>query len=88
MLLRSPGDHVASSDQPIAGLGQARWIRGSPEEVMNWWISFAALFVMLALAGCAQGGTGLAGAQYAPYSPENNGNMRDSGGGGGGGGGM
>jgi hypothetical protein len=44
----------------------------------------AALFVVLALAGCAQG---QAGAQYAPYSPENNGNMHDSGGGGGGGGG-
>ena len=85
MLLRSPGDHVASSDQPIAGLGQARWIRGSPEEVMNWWISFAALFVMLALAGCAQGTTGEAGAPYAPYSPENTGTRPEHGGGDGGG---
>jgi hypothetical protein len=41
-----------------------------------------ALFVMLALAGCAQGVTGRAQAPYAPYSPENNGNMHDSGGGG------
>ena len=41
----------------------------------------AALFIVLALAGCAQG---QAGAQYAPYSLENNGNMHDSGGGGGG----
>jgi len=46
---------------------------------MNWHRSLAALFVMLALAGCAQGVTGPA--QYAPYSPENNGNMHDSGGG-------
>ena len=37
----------------------------------------ATLFVTLALAGCAQG---QAGAQYAPYAPENNGNMHDSGG--------
>ena len=51
---------------------------------MNWWISLAALFVVLALTGCAQGTAGLAGTQYAPYSPENNGTMHDSGGGGGG----
>jgi predicted small lipoprotein YifL len=43
---------------------------------MNWCIRLTALLVMLALAGCAQ-----AGAQYAPYSPENTGNMHDSGGG-------
>jgi len=55
--------------------------------MMNWHRSLAALFVMLALAGCAQGVTGQAQTPYAPYSPENNGNMHDSGGGGGGGGG-
>ena len=52
---------------------------------MNWWISLAALFIVFALAGCAQGTARQAGAQYAPYAPENNGNMHDSGGGGGGG---
>jgi Spy/CpxP family protein refolding chaperone len=55
---------------------------------MNCRRRLAALFVVLTLAGCAQGTTGQAQAQYAPYSPENNGNMHDSGGGGGGGGGM
>ena len=55
---------------------------------MNWHKRLAAVFVMLALAGCAQGTTGQAEVPYAPYSPENNGNMHDSGGGGGGGGGM
>jgi hypothetical protein len=54
---------------------------------MHWQRWLAALFVALALAGCAQGTTEQAGAQYGPYSPENNGNMHDSGGGGGGGGG-
>jgi hypothetical protein len=49
----------------------------------------AALFVVLALAGCAQGTTGQAGAPYAPYSPESNGIRPEHGGGdGGGGGGM
>jgi hypothetical protein len=54
---------------------------------MNQQRGFGVLLVMLALAGCAQGLPGQAGAQYAPYSPETNGNMHDSGGGGGGGGG-
>jgi hypothetical protein len=57
------------------------------EEVMNWHRRLAALFVLLALAGCAQGITDQAKAPYAPYSPENNANMHDSAGGGGGGGG-
>jgi hypothetical protein len=48
----------------------------------------AALFVVLALAGCAQGTTGQAGAAYAPYSPENSGIRPEHGGGDGGGGGM
>jgi hypothetical protein len=45
----------------------------------------AAYLVALVLAGCTQGVTD--NRSYAPYSPENNGNMHDSGGGGGGGGG-
>jgi hypothetical protein len=55
---------------------------------MNWHRRLPALLIVLALAGCARGITGQAGAQYAPYAPENNGNIHDSGGGGGGGGGM
>jgi hypothetical protein len=47
----------------------------------------AALFVVLALAGCAQGTTGQAGAPDAPYSPENSGIRPEHGGGDGGGGG-
>jgi hypothetical protein len=50
---------------------------------MDWHSLPAALFLIMMLAGCVQG---TAGASYAPYSPENNGNMHDSGGGGGGGG--
>jgi ABC transporter substrate binding protein len=55
---------------------------------MNWHSLLAALLIALVLTGCAQGITGQPGAQYAPYAPENNGYMHDSGGGGGGGGGM
>jgi hypothetical protein len=47
----------------------------------------AALFVALALAGCAQGTTGQAGTPYAPHLPESNGNRPEHGGGDGGGGG-
>jgi hypothetical protein len=54
---------------------------------MNWGRWLAALFITFALAGCAQGVAGQAQTPYGPYSPENNGNMHDSGGGGGGGGG-
>jgi hypothetical protein len=43
----------------------------------------AALFVVLALAGCAQGTSGQAGAQYPPYPPDNNGNTPEHGVGGG-----
>ena len=42
-----------------------------------------AMFVMLALAGCAQAGAGQTGAQYPPYPPDNNGNMPEHGVGGG-----
>jgi hypothetical protein len=52
---------------------------------MNWRIPLAALLVVLALTGCAQGTTGEAGAPYAPYSPENTGTRPEHGGGDGGG---
>ena len=45
----------------------------------------AALLSSWRSPACAKGDTRNAGAPYAPYSPENNGNMHDSGGGGGGG---
>ena len=52
-------------------------------------IPLAALLVVLALTGCAQGTTGQAGTPYAPYPPETNGIRPEHGGGdGGGGGGM
>ena len=54
---------------------------------MNWRGWLAALFVMLALTGCVQAATGQAGAQYAPYSPEDHGIRPGHGGGDGGGGG-
>jgi hypothetical protein len=54
------------------------------EELMEWRNTLALLVVALALVGC---GLGVAdNRSYAPYAPENNGNMHDSGGGGGGGG--
>jgi hypothetical protein len=58
--------------------------------MMRWRNTLAAFLVALALAGCTQGTAGQTrtGTAYAPYAPENNGNMRDSGGGSGGGGGM
>jgi hypothetical protein len=52
---------------------------------MNWHSLLAALLIALVLTGCVQGTTGQAQAPYAPYLPENNANMHDSGGGGGGG---
>jgi hypothetical protein len=39
----------------------------------------AALFVMLALVGCAQGVTGLGQAAYAPYSQKAKSDMHDGG---------
>jgi hypothetical protein len=53
---------------------------------MHWQRRLAALFVVLALAGCVPGTTGQAGAQYAPYSSENSGIRLEHGGGDGGGG--
>jgi hypothetical protein len=55
---------------------------------MIWYSRLAMVLVALALVGCAQGIGAEGQARYAPYSPENNGNMHDSGGGGGGGGSM
>jgi hypothetical protein len=54
---------------------------------MNWPTRLAALFVILALAGCVQGTTGQAGAPYPPHPPETNGGTPEHGGGDGGGGG-
>ena len=51
---------------------------------MHWHIRLAAFFVMLALAGCAQGGTAQGQAQYAPYSHDDKGNIRNGSDGGGG----
>jgi len=55
---------------------------------LNWHKWAATLLVVLALAGCAQGTTGQAGAPYAPSPPENSGVRPEHGGGDGGGGGM
>ena len=54
---------------------------------MNWQRWLVALFVAVALAGCAQGSVGQTRAQYAPYSPATNQNAPEHGGGDGGGGG-
>jgi hypothetical protein len=58
-----------------------------PEQAMNWRRQPAALFIVLALAGCAQGAIGQAGAPNAPNSPRNNEIRPEHGGGDGGGGG-
>jgi hypothetical protein len=58
---------------------------------MNLHRRLVALFVILAVAGCAQGPTSQGPAPYGPYSRDNGADMRsggDGGGGGGGGGGM
>ena len=54
---------------------------------MNWHTRLAAIFIVLALAGCAQGITGQAVAPYAAHPPDNNGIRPEHGGGDGGGGG-
>jgi hypothetical protein len=48
---------------PWRGLGTTG--SGGPEEAMNWHRRLVALFVMLALAACAQEGQ----VPYAPYPP-------------------
>jgi hypothetical protein len=53
---------------------------------MNRRRRLTALFVVLALAGCGQLTTGQTGAQYAPYSSEDNGIRPEHGEGDGGGG--
>jgi hypothetical protein len=40
---------------------------GRPEEVMNWRIPLAALFVVLALTGCTPSAGGSGQARTAPY---------------------
>jgi hypothetical protein len=55
---------------------------------MRWRKGIAAILVALALAGCAERVGTRDQTGYAPYSPENYGNMRDSGGVDGGGSGM
>jgi hypothetical protein len=74
----------AQVDCVIEPIGVAVRLAGSgtAEGPMHWQRWLAALFIILALARCVQGTTGQSGAAYAPYSPENNGNMHDSGGGG------
>jgi len=46
---------------------------------MHWRRGLAALLVMLALAGCAEGAISQGQTRYAPYSPENYGNTHDHG---------
>lgn len=53
---------------------------------MDWCRGLSAILVMLALAGCAEKVISQGQARHAPYSPEDAGNMRDSGGVNGGGG--
>jgi hypothetical protein len=47
----------------------------------------AAVFIILALVGCAQGPRSQGQAPYAPYSPDSNEDVHDRGGDGGGSGG-
>jgi hypothetical protein len=49
---------------------------------MHWRRGLAALLVMLALAGCAEGAISQSQTHNSPYSPENHLDMRDSDGGG------
>ena len=51
---------------------------------MHWQRWLAALFVALALTGCAQRSTGQAAAPYPPYSSEDSGIRPEHGGGDGG----
>jgi hypothetical protein len=62
--------------------------RASGRERMHWQGRLAALFVVLALTGCAQGAMGQAGAPNAPNSPGTDEIRPEHGGGDGGGGGM
>jgi hypothetical protein len=61
--------------------------RGAWENLMHWRSWLAALFIVLALAGCAQETNGQAGTPYTPYSPQDHGIRPEHGGGDGGGGG-
>jgi hypothetical protein len=80
---------IGCLNEPIGGTAPAHRIeRCGGREIMFLRRRMAALFVVLALAGCAQGAAGQAGAPSAPYSPESNGIRPEHGGGDGGGGGM
>jgi uncharacterized membrane protein YgcG len=62
--------------------------RDRAEELTDWERWVAAVFVILALAGCSsQGTTDKTGARYAPYSPASKESVPEHGGGDGGGGG-
>jgi hypothetical protein len=63
------------------------WNRAPREELMHWRRALAALSIALALAACANGTAGQAGALHPPHSPEDNGIRPERGGGDGGGGG-
>ena len=47
---------------------------------MQWRRGLAALLVMLALAGCAEGAVSQGQTPYAPRSPANDGDIRERGG--------
>jgi hypothetical protein len=88
MIVWPEADRLASSS-PIEWHWIGTPVSGGPKRVRSWRTLLAAVFVMLALAGCAQRTTGQIGAPYAPYPPETNGIRPEHGGGdGGGGGGM
>ena len=89
MIVWPEADRLASSS-PIEWHWIGTPVSGGPKRVRNWRTPLAAVFVMLALAGCAQRTTGRTGAPYWPSSPEHQDrNVPEHGGGdGGGGGGM
>jgi hypothetical protein len=60
-------------------------VTANPELAMNRLRGIAALFVMLALAGCSQLAIGQRRAPSAPYSHEDKGTIHDGGDGGSGG---
>jgi hypothetical protein len=83
--LRPPAQ-IGCLIEPIAGAAQAhRW--ALRRELMLLQRRLATLFIVLALAGCAQGTTGQAGAPNTPHAPEKTESTPEHGGGDGGGGG-
>ena len=66
--------------ETTTGAREALWLMGSPNgvpgrELMHWQIRLAALFVVLALAGCA---SVAAGPGQAPNAPYEQGDPRDT----------